>query len=108
MVSDQPLPHILPMPRPMLLPDTVPKVPDQPLPFQGLVNLRPLDIRLLGTLPGYENDLDDVKQPEVITRQPDKTMYRKSRKLFDAIENKRIFRKHLPRQLETDTLLESL
>ena len=65
----------------MPLPATLPKVPDQPVPFQGLVNPRPLDIRLLGTLPGYDNDIDDVnKQPEVIIRQPDKTIYRKSKK----------------------------
>ena len=53
-VAEQPLPQILPMPKPMPLPDAIPKVPDQPIPFQGLINPRPLDIRLLGTLPGYD------------------------------------------------------
>ena len=43
--------------RPMPLPDTLPKEPDQPVPFQGLINPRPLDMRLLGTLPGYDNDM---------------------------------------------------
>ena len=58
-VPEQPLPQVLPMPRPMPLPDAIPKVPDQPIPFQGLINPRPLDIRLLGTLPGYDDDKDD-------------------------------------------------
>ena len=96
------------MPRHMPLPDTVPKVLDHPVPFQGLVNLRPLDIRLLGTLPGYDNDTDDMKQSEVTIRQPDKTMYRTSRKLFDEIQDEVIFRKHLPRQQEINKFLESL
>ena len=43
----------------MPLPDTIPKVPDQPIPYQDLINPRPLDIRLLGILPGYDNDIDD-------------------------------------------------
>ena len=47
------------MPRPLPLPDTLPKVPDQPVPFQGIVNPKPLDIRLFGTLPGYGNDIDN-------------------------------------------------
>ena len=94
-VPEQPLPQVLPMPKPMPLPDAIPKVPDQPIPFQGLINPRPLDIRLLGTLPGYdENDKDDKNQPEVSIRQPDKTMYRKSKKLFDEIQDEMIFRKH--------------
>ena len=42
MVLEQPLPQGLPMPRPMPLPDTLPKVPDQPVPYQGLINPRPL------------------------------------------------------------------
>ena len=58
-VLEPPLTQVLPMPRPMPLPDTLPKVPDQPVPFQGLVNPRPLDVRLPGTLPGYDNDIDD-------------------------------------------------
>ena len=76
MVSEQLLPHVLPMPRPIPLPDTVPKVVNQPLPFQGIANPRPLDIASFGTLPGYNNDIDDIKQPKVPTRQPDKAMYR--------------------------------
>ena len=76
MVPEQPLSQNLPMP----LPDALSEVPDQPIPFQGLINPRPLDIRLLGTLPGYDDDgKDDKNQPEVSIRQPDKTMYRKSR-----------------------------
>ena len=113
MVPEQPLPHILPMPRPMPLADAIPKIPDQPIPFQGLINPRCLDIRLLGTLPGYDDDDDDdddddKNQPEVSIRQPDKTMYRKSKKLFDEIQDEMIFRKHLPRQLEINKFLESL
>ena len=96
------------MPRPMPLPDAIPKVPDQPIPFQGLINPRPLDIRLLGTLPGYDDDIDNKNQPEVTIRQPDKTMYRTSKKLFDEIQDEMIFRKHLPRQLEINKFLESL
>ena len=96
------------MPRPMPLPDAIPKVPDQPIPFQGLINPRPLDIRLLGPLPGYYDGKDDKNQPEVSIRQPDKTMYRKSKKLFDEIQDEIIFRKHLPRQLEINKFLESL
>ena len=66
MVPEQPLPQVLPMPRPMPLPDAIPKVSDQHIPFQGWINPRPLDIRLLGTLPGYdEDDKDDNNQPEV-------------------------------------------
>ena len=79
MVLEQPSPQVLSIPRPMPLPDTLPKMPDQPIPFQGLINPRPLDIRLLGTLPGYDNDIDYEKQPEVTIRQPDKTMCRKSK-----------------------------
>ena len=30
------------MPRPMALPDAIHKVSDQPIPFQGLINPRPL------------------------------------------------------------------
>ena len=66
----------------MSLPDAIPKVPDQPIPFQGLINPGPLDIRLLGPLPGYDDGKDDKSQPEVSIRQPDKTMYRKSKKLL--------------------------
>ena len=107
-VPEQPLPQVLPMPRPMPLHDAIPKVPDQPIPFQGLIIPRPLDIRLLGTLPGYDDDIDDKIQPEVSIRQPDRTMYRKSKKLFDEIQEEMIFRKHLPRQLEINKFLESL
>ena len=107
MVLEQTLPQVLPMSRPMPLPDTLPKVPDQPVPFAGLTNPRPLDIRLLGTLTGYDNDIDDAKQPEVTIRQPEKTMYRKSKKLFDGIQDEMIFRKHLPRQLEINKFLQS-
>ena len=56
----------------------------------------------------YDHDIDDMKQLEVTIRQPDKTMYRKSRKLFDKIQDEMIFRKHLPRQLEINKFLESL
>ena len=87
MVSEQPLIQVLPMPKPMLLPETLPKEPDQPVTFQRLVNLKPLVIKLLGILPGYDNDIDDVKQLEVTIRQPDKTMYRIYRKLFDEIQD---------------------
>ena len=73
-----------------------------------MINLTPLDIRLLGTLPGYDNDIDDEKQPGVSIRQPNKTMCRKSKKLFDEIQDEMIFRKHLPRQLEINKFLESL
>ena len=108
LVVEQPLPQVLPMPRPMPLPDTLPKVPDQPVPYQGLINPRPLNIRLFGTLPGYDNGIDDKKQPGVSIRQPDKTMYKKSKKLFVEIQEKMIFRKHPPRQLEINKFLESL
>ena len=107
-VLEQPLLQVLPMSSLMPLPHTLPEVPDQPVPFQGVVNLRFLDIRLLGTLPGYDNDIDDEKQPEVSIRQPDKTMYRKSKRMFDEIQDEMIFRKHLPRQLEINEFLESL
>ena len=62
------------MSRPIPLPNTLPKVPDQPVPFQGLGNPRPFDITLLGTLPGYDDDIDDEKHPEVTIRQHDKTI----------------------------------
>ena len=104
MVLAQPLPQVLPMPRPVPLPD----VPDKPVPFQGLINPRPLDIRLLGTLSAYDKSIDDKKQPEVSIRQPDMTMYRKSKKMFDDIQDEMIFRKQLPRQLEINKFLESL
>ena len=58
-VPEQPLYQVLPIPRPMPLPDVIPKVPDQPILFQGLINPRPLHIRLIGTLPGYDDDKDD-------------------------------------------------
>ena len=79
MVPEQPLHQALPMPRLMPLPDTLLKVPDQPIPYHDLINPRPLHIRLLGTLPGCDNDIDDEKQPEVSIKQPDKTIYRKFR-----------------------------
>ena len=50
MFPEQPLPQVLPMPRPMPLSDTIPKIPDQPIPYEGLINQRFLGIRLLGTL----------------------------------------------------------
>ena len=55
MVPEQRLPQVLPMSIPMALPDTIPKVPDQPIPYQGLINPRPLDITILGTLAGNDN-----------------------------------------------------
>ena len=58
MVPGQPVPQVLPMSRPMPLPDAIPKAPDQPILYQGLINTRSLDIRLLSTLPGYDNDID--------------------------------------------------
>ena len=66
------------MPRHMALPDTVPKVLDQPVPLKGLVNPRPLDIRLLGTLSDNNKDIDDIKHPEITIRQPEKTMWKDS------------------------------
>ena len=108
MVLEQPLPQVLPMPRPMPLSETLPKVPDQSVHFQAFINPRPHDIRLLGTLPGYDNDIDDEKQPEVSIRQSDNTIYRKSKKLFDEIQDEMIFRKHLSRQLEINKFLEFL
>ena len=89
----------------MPLPDLVPRVPDQPFPFHRLVNPRSFDIRLLGTLAGYDNAIDDIKQSEVTIQQPDKTMYKKSRKLFDEIQDELICKKHLPRQLEIKKLV---
>ena len=59
---------LLPLPRLMPMADSVPRVPNQPVPFQGLVNPGSLDIRLIGTLPGYDTDIDDVKQPDMTTR----------------------------------------
>ena len=38
MVQEQPLPQFVPMPRLMPLSDTIPKVPDQPILHQGLIN----------------------------------------------------------------------
>ena len=73
-----------------------------------MINPRLLDIRLIGTLPGHDNDIDDEKQPEVPIKQPDETMYRKSKKLFDGIQDEMIFKKHLPTQLEINKFLESL
>ena len=67
----------------MPLPDTLPTVPDQSFPFQRLFNTRSLDIMLLGTSPGYDNDIDNKNQPEITIRQHDEAMYRKSKKLFD-------------------------
>ena len=69
MAPEQPLPHVLPMPRLMPLPAAIPKVPDQLIPYQSLMNPRALDIRLLGNLPDYDNDIDDEK--EVSIRHPD-------------------------------------
>ena len=103
-VPEQPLTQVLHM----ALPDPIPRVPDQGVPFLGLVNPIPLDIRLLVTLPGYNNGIDDIKQPEVTIRQPDQTMYRKSRKFFDEFQDEMIFRNHFPRQLEINKFLESL
>ena len=40
MVPEQPLPQVLPM----SLPDAIPEVPDQPIPYKGLINPRPFDI----------------------------------------------------------------
>ena len=81
------------MPSPIPLPDPVSRVQHQLVPFQGLVNPRPLDIRLLGTLPGYDNDTDDIKQPEVTVRQPARTMFRKYRKLFHEIQDEMVIKK---------------
>ena len=89
MVLEQPLPQVLLMP----LPDPLPRVLDQSVPFQGLVNPRPLERRLIGTLPGYGNIIDDIKQPKVTVRHPSTAIYRK---LFDEIQDEVIFRKHLP------------
>ena len=57
MVLEQPLPQVLHNPRPMPLP----KIPDKPVSFQSLINPRPCGIRLLCTVPGYDNDIDDEK-----------------------------------------------
>ena len=105
MVLEQPLPQVLPMPKPMPLPNAIPKVPNQPIPFQGLINPRPLDIRLLGTLP---DDKDDKNQPEVSIRQLIKQCTENQKKLFGEIQDEMIFRNHLPRQLEINKFLESL
>ena len=32
---------------------------------------------ILGTWPAYDNNISNIKQPQVTTGQPDKTMYRK-------------------------------
>ena len=54
-----------------------------PVSFEGLVNPRPLDVRLHGPLLGHDDDISDVSQTERTIGQPEKTMYIKSRKLFD-------------------------
>ena len=41
MVPEHLLPDVLPMLGPMSLQDLIPKLPDQPPPFQGLINPRP-------------------------------------------------------------------
>ena len=64
-----------------------------------MVNPRPPDKNLLITLLGYDNDINDVKQPEVAIGQPDMTMHTKTRKLFNEIQDDMTLRKHLPRHL---------
>ena len=73
------------MPRPMPLPDLVSRVPDQPVSFQRLVNPSPLEIGLLNTLPGFDDDIYDIKLPKVTLDNLQK-MYRKYRKLFDKFK----------------------
>ena len=64
-ILKQPFCQVLPMLIPLPLPDPVPRVPDQPVLFQVLVNPRPLDITLLSTLLGSHDHKDDTKQPAV-------------------------------------------
>ena len=45
---------------PMPLPYPMPILPDQSVSFQGLVNPRLLDMRSLGTSPGYDDDIHDI------------------------------------------------
>ena len=73
-----------------------------------MVNQGSLVKRLLGTLLGYDNDIGDIKHPEITIRQTDKIMCRKSWKSFNKIHDEIIFRKHLPRHLEINQFLESL
>ena len=57
--------QVLHMSRPMPSLDPMPKVLNQPVPFQGFVNLRPPHVRLHGTLHGYNDDIDNMRHPEV-------------------------------------------
>ena len=100
MFPEQLLPLVLPRPRSMPLQDPVPIGPDDQVPFHGSVNPGLLEIRLLVTLPGHDNYIDNMKLAKVTIGQLDKTMYKKSRKLFDEMQGEMIFRKHLCRQLE--------
>ena len=59
------------------------RVPDQPATFQGLANQRPLNIILLGTVSGYDDDIDEMKHLQVTIRQSGSTTYTKPKKLFD-------------------------
>ena len=56
-VQEKPLPQILPLSRPMLLPDPLPS--DQQVLFPDLVIPGPLYIKI--ALPGYDHDIDEVK-----------------------------------------------
>ena len=55
---------------------------------------------MLGTLPGYDNHIHDIKQLKVTILQPYKTLKRKSSKLFDEMQDEMIFRTLLPTQLD--------
>ena len=69
-----------------------------------MINPRHLNIRLHGTLQGYDHDKDDKNQPEVSIGQPGKTMYRKLKKLFDEIQDEMIFRKHPARNKQVSRI----
>jgi hypothetical protein len=66
----------------------------------------PLDIRLQGEVPGFDDNYPMQDIPTL--RHPDPSMYKEPARLFDQISDSHIFRKHIPKQVELSKFMKVL
>ena len=85
---------------------TTGKDPTQGVPIVDISSKHPLDIRLQGYLPRFD-DFDPNKELDEF-RPPDKELYNKKQKLLTEIKDENIFRDHLPKQIELDKFMKQL
>jgi hypothetical protein len=73
-----------------------------------ILNLEPiaLDVRLQGVVPGFDDNYPIEDIPSL--RHPDPYFYKRPERLFDEISDSKIFRKHIPKQVDLSKFMKVL